>query len=503
MKRILALTLCLTLIATLAAITPAFAENAIGSYPVIRLMQHRFTPEQCSAEAEIEEALNKIFREKCGCEVDIIFLSFGDVPDKLNLLLTGGKDSLDIFSSLTFSNTADMAAAGQVLDITPYMENELKETYEMYSKYPGVLDCTTVDGKIYGIPSMTAWSSPNIYAVKKSYADDAGVDMSKVTSMDELTTALIAMKEAHPEAYFIPASGAHQYFWPKGMDYLGDDSYLGVILNPDKNTKIENYYESELFLNHLANVKVWQEHEILLPDAASNGLDAAAFLGVQNGYTVGSTGYAQDLDEWLYETNYNHTYGDEEMVGCYLNERYLATGNVTTYQWHVTPFGEHPELACKVLNELFTNKEAAMLLVNGIEGEHYVINDKGQLEYPEGVNSDNSTWYSGFGGAYEPNSLFLPAWYYQLPNLSEIYEQSNKEAIPSLALGFVANTENIADQIGACNNVIAQYYLPLINGDVNIDEVLPVFQQALRDAGIDDIIAEKQAQLDAWLANKK
>ena len=133
----------------------------------------------------------------------------------------------------------------------------------------------------------------------------------------------------------------------------------------------------------------------------------------------------------------------------------------------------------------------------------YVINDKGQLEYPEGVNSDTSTWYSGFGGAYEPNSLFLPAWYYQLPNLSEIYEQSNKEAIPSLALGFVANTENIADQIGACNNVIAQYYLPLINGDVNIDEVLPVFQQALRDAGIDDIIAEKQAQLDTWLANKK
>ena len=42
----------------------------------------------------------------------------------------------------------------------------------------------------------------------------------------------------------------------------------------------------------------------------------------------------------------------------------------------------------------------------------------------------------------------------------------------------------------------------LINGEVDIDEILPVFQQALHDAGIDDIIAEKQAQLDAWLASK-
>ena len=47
-----------------------------------------------------------------------------------------------------------------------------------------------------------------------------------------------------------------------------------------------------------------------------------------------------------------------------------------------------------------------------------------------------------------------------------------------------------------------QYYLPLINGEVDVDEILPVFQKALKDAGIDAIVAEKQAQLDAWLAAK-
>lgn len=41
----------------------------------------------------------------------------------------------------------------------------------------------------------------------------------------------------------------------------------------------------------------------------------------------------------------------------------------------------------------------------------------------------------------------------------------------------------------------------MINGCVDIDTVLPEFQAALKDVGIDDIIACKQEQMDAWLAS--
>ncbi len=86
--------------------------------------------------------------------------------------------------------------------------------------------------------------------------------------------------------------------------------------------------------------------------------------------------------------------------------------------------------------------------------------------------------------------------------MSQMRADSNKAAKASLALGFNFDSTPVADQITACSNVIAQYYLPLINGEVNADEVLPVFQKALKDAGIDAVIAEKQAQLDAWLASR-
>ena len=45
-----------------------------------------------------------------------------------------------------------------------------------------------------------------------------------------------------------------------------------------------------------------------------------------------------------------------------------------------------------------------------------------------------------------------------------------------------------------------RYYAPIVNAVVDIDETLPVFQQALRDAGIEDISVEEQRQFDAWRA---
>ena len=50
--------------------------------------------------------------------------------------------------------------------------------------------------------------------------------------------------------------------------------------------------------------------------------------------------------------------------------------------------------------------------------------------------------------------------------------------------------------------MIMQYYCGLDCGSVDPETTIPQFVQALKEAGIDDIIAEKQAQYDAWRAQK-
>lgn len=52
------------------------------------------------------------------------------------------------------------------------------------------------------------------------------------------------------------------------------------------------------------------------------------------------------------------------------------------------------------------------------------------------------------------------------------------------------------------DSVLAEYRLGLENGELDPEEYLPKFIQALREAGIEKVIAEKQRQLDSWVAEK-
>ena len=52
-------------------------------------------------------------------------------------------------------------------------------------------------------------------------------------------------------------------------------------------------------------------------------------------------------------------------------------------------------------------------------------------------------------------------------------------------------------------NVIEQYLPALVCGSVDPEQDIPEFVERLNDAGLLDIIAAKQEQLDAWVAANK
>jgi putative aldouronate transport system substrate-binding protein len=474
---------------------PAAADSA-EEYPVVRLAySHMFATD---SEQAIEDAMNEILRETVHAEVDLVGVDFGALQTQMNLMLTGGKDAVDIFSSFWYMPLATLYANGQLAPLDELLE-ETPEVLELFEEYPEVMDCCRIDGQLYALPTVAPYSSPMLYIVRKTDSDSAEIDWSEIHTLDDVTQAMLKMKEANPTHYYVPAA-SETYWVPKDIDYLGDTNFLGVLTDPTNSTTVENYYESDYFMNFLDNVKVWQENEILSPDSMSNS--NPTLMSVQVGITEGTPGYGWDIDEWLYEANLQHQYGDD-MTGCVIGDRLITTGNVGTYLWHITSFSQNKEAAMKVLAAFYTDERIANLYANGIEGENYVVNEDGTLSFPEGKDMTNCGWI-GLGSTYScPNSSLCPVWYYQPLDMWDMMEKTNEEAIPSLALGFTFDASEVADQITACSNVIAQYYLPIINGEVDIDEILPLFQQELKSAGIDDIIAEKQAQLDAWLEAKE
>ncbi|MEE0364911.1 MAG: DUF3502 domain-containing protein, partial [Oscillospiraceae bacterium] len=84
------------------------------------------------------------------------------------------------------------------------------------------------------------------------------------------------------------------------------------------------------------------------------------------------------------------------------------------------------------------------------------------------------------------------------PETAEI----NANAQASCILGFAFDSEPVATQIAQCSAVVEEY-LPALNcGAVDVDSTLEAFNAALKDAGVEQIIAEMQSQIDAWLATK-
>lgn len=508
MKRFLALLLAAVMLLSLAACgkdsepaqvnTPKATEASpnpaadVSEMPVVRMCINK--PGNGEDELMVEEAVNKYLAEKYGIQIDIVLKQDNT---QLNLMLTGGSDTVDIFTSFWFMSPSVLYNNGQLLNLDPYMDTYGKGIKELFKDYPEVLDCGKIDGSFYGLPAYTAWSTPNIITVKEDVANAANIDWSKVKSLDDATEAMVAIKKATPGTYLVP--GATQTYWvPKNLDDLGDTKYLGVIINPDESTVVENYYESDQFKNFLDNVQVWSDNDLISPDPMSN--DQATLYNLMYGIVDGTPGYSWSIDEFCYEANVQQNFNGN-MTGAQIGDAYITTGTVQTYMWHISSFTKVPEAAMTLLSALYTDNDLAFLLAYGIENEHYTVDENGQLHYPDGIGAFDDKW-CGIPMDYWPNITGCPTFWYQMPDKNEKMILSNSMAKVSKALGFVFDSSKVADEMAACTSVVDQYYLPLINGVVDIDETYPVFIQALKDSGIDKIITEKQAQLDAWLSEQ-
>ena len=81
-------------------------------------------------------------------------------------------------------------------------------------------------------------------------------------------------------------------------------------------------------------------------------------------------------------------------------------------------------------------------------------------------------------------------------------EYNNTDVLHSKALGLQWDSSDVSNELAAVTNVRDKYYMEIVTGSVDPEEYIPIFNEELYAAGLDKIIAEKQAQLDAFLEGK-
>ncbi len=439
----------------------------------------------------IEAEANRLLKEKgYNFELEIVPFDYGQYANLVNLSLADGTvDLFNMFGAKSLSVAADEESIASLDDL---LKEYAPETLALIEP---LLDTVMVDGKIYGTPTIKSLGKRNNFMYNADMAKAAGFVAENVVDYRTLTEEMLKVKKMYPDMAMISSGYGGMWFWPN-HDTLGNDNYYAcIILDENAEPKVENYYETDAYKEDLAIAKIWADNNFFVKDAI-NGQNAPMALlgeGLAFGCLTDNVG-----PEYVLEGG-NSSYDFE--VGCVTAEPepWATTVTAAGYTWCVTEKSECKKEAVQFLNLLYTDPDISNLIINGIEGTHYVKLDNGSITYPEGVTSRNTGWASP--GGFMPNSWIA---YPKDPITTESYARyaaDNETTKLSPGFGFSFNAVEVIDQISACNNVCSKYLAPLMLG-MGGEEMLNDFLQELKDNGVDDIIEEKQRQLDEFLAAK-
>ena len=187
--------------------------------------------------------------------------------------------------------------------------------------------------------------------------------------------------------------------------------------------------------------------------------------------------YGQDVTMQAFTDRWAHS--TSALGSCY-----CVTANSTP---------EQAQACIDFMGLLYTDSKLADMYTFGIEGEDYSYNADGLVEQAS-EKYNHSMWESASATIVTPLAV-EPA------NKADLYKDFNGGAKTSPAAGFRFDKTAVEAEYTACQNVFDTYGYPLETGGFPADQVeatIAEYQTALDEAGYQTVLAEFQAQFDAW-----
>ena len=441
---------------------------------------------------DVENAMNEILEEKLNCNVDLTFIAYANYADQISLLLSSGEDADLLPVYLIPLSTC--ANAGQIMPLDDLIDQYGQGIKDQLGDY---VDCGRIDGVLYGVTTARDLANSQGFAYKVDVAEEVGFDADSIETLDDLETELLKVKEANPDMWPVAVSaGENIRNW--GWDPLGDDTVnLGVLVDPTDPT-VGNLYESDLYKDLANEMYSWMQQGLIQADAVNTTESASTLM------TAGTAfGYFTNLKPGYAEENSSSLGYEIDVVE--ILPALACTNNVSRATWTISSGCDNPEAAMKVLNELYTNPELSNLYMYGIEGVHYKVLEEGGasngqdiITWADGLDASTSN-YAKSGTWIMPNQFIGNVWEGSSADVWDQQREFNDTAQKSVAFGFTYDSLAVTNEVTACTNVVSKYHKALLCGALDPATTLDQFNEELYAAGLQNIIDEKQSQLDAWL----
>ncbi|MBS4207997.1 ABC transporter substrate-binding protein [Bacillus sp. FJAT-50079] len=436
----------------------------------------------------VEEEINKITQEKISARVNLLGIGYSAWQQQTNLMMTGN-EKLDLIITMGAMNFGSQAVKGQIIPLDDLLVSHGQGIIDVVPEH--MLEATKINGISYSVPSIKDWAIDYGFIMRKDLVEKYNIDLTQIKTYEDLGPVFQTILDNEPGIYPMantklqtPAGRiSEQYF-----DGLGDS--LGV-LSMEGDGEVENMFDHSDYKKSIDLVREWFLAGYIMKDAATSDDDSASIVKSGKGF-----GYFSHMKPG-YESQESRLTG-YEMVAVRFTEPQLTTSRATTFMMSIPKNSQTPEKAMEFMNLLYTDAEIMNLFANGIEGKHYIVKDEGVIALPEGVTKSGYT----FGAFMIGNNFLTYPWEANGPDYWDKMDKFNRKARLSPAFGFTFNPDPVKTEIAAATNVLNQYRAGLETGTLDPEKSLQEFNEKLKAAGLDKIIAEKQKQLDEWRTAK-
>ena len=438
---------------------------------------------------------NEIVQEKIGMKLDMQFIDSASYQEKMKLKMASG-EAYDLAFTGYCNDYQTAVSMGGLYDIT-----ELIDEVGIRDVVPEFyLEAATVNGRIYGIPNEQVVSNPVCLQMDKALVEQLGIDLNAIQeaaqnakSFDDIKAyaALLddmfaKVHEAKPELYTFNPS-YNLITTPMYETLLGN-----VVIRLDgSSTKLQNIEETEEGQFGVQKIREWYLKGYIRNDIASKG-NATTSNEEARQIAVSAGTWKPGQDPYVKEKKgYDPAY-------ALLTKPYVKRTSALATMTSVGANSKNPKKAVEFLKLINSDEELFNIICWGIEGTHYTKGDNGKITQIEGsgyTDLGKNAWE--FGNQF--NGLLLEN---QEDGVWEETRQMNEDAVKSPMIGFVPNTDPIANELANITNVNSEYGARKGYGTEDASVWWDEYIEKLNQAGEQKILDELQKQYDEFLASK-
>lgn len=438
--------------------------------------------------AETEAALNAYSAEKIGVTCEFKYMTNDQIARATD---TG--EYFDIaFTCDWYNDFATNAARGMFLDITDLIDEypELKAS---------VLDITwpagCYNGRLYAIPHMKDIGMEIFWILDTDYfINQKGLEADHYITFDGIEKYFEMYKKDYPDDYPFKMNYGGITSWENCLvDWISMEYLIGLdwdAQGTENELKVVSALEVPRWINRLRTIHSWYEKGYINPDAAvteSMGRSVAGVVQSGQGWFGAETIWSNARQKASYISRYDGPYMSSSSI------RGAMTAVSST-----TPYAKEALALIQLMNTDPTYREIARY---GIEGKHYIKNDDGTVTKTDLGNSNMSLWAYTQGhytlGPVEASAFeSVPADPDQWAKVFEGY----KDATMTSMMGFTFDVAPVETQCLAIASIIEEYKRELYTGTSDPDVVIPEMLERMNEVGLQEVLAEAQAQLDAFKA---